>query len=180
MKTLIAIVGMAGAGKSEACAYFRETLGFGYLRFGEAVVLRVKELGQALNEENERVVREQFRRELGMKAMAVKIDPLIREMQKSKEKIVLDGLYSWEEYEYLKPLYPELLLLCVYATPKIRYERLGKRSHRPLTVDEARSRDVAELVNLHKGPPIALADFLVVNEGSVEELHQSLGGLWKK
>lgn len=174
MGMLIALVGMPGAGKSEAAGFLRDQLGWAYLRFGDAVEKRVKELGQEVNEANERAVREQFRAELGMKAMAVKIDPLIAELKKTKDKIVLDGLYSWEEYEYLKPIYRDLVLVCIYATPATRYERLSKRPHRPLTVEEARSRDVAELVNLHKGPPIALADFLVINEGALAELHDQL------
>lgn len=174
MQMLIALVGMPGAGKSEAAMFLRDRLGFAYLRFGEAVERKVKELGKEVNEVNERAVREQFRAELGMKAMAIKIEPLVDELQKTADKIVLDGLYSWEEYEYLKPIYPNLILVCIYATPAARYARLGKRPHRPLTLAEARSRDVAELVNLHKGPPIALADFLVVNEGSIDDLHWRL------
>lgn len=34
---IIAIVGMAGAGKSEAASYLRQKLDFGYLRFGQVV-----------------------------------------------------------------------------------------------------------------------------------------------
>lgn len=177
---MIAVVGMAGAGKSEVSTYFRETLGFGYLRFGDVVENGVKALGQELNETNERAFREKLRVDLGMKAMAIKLDPLIEALQQTTERIVLDGLYSWEEYEYLKAKYPELLLVCVYATPQTRYGRLAARPHRPLTLEQARSRDIAELVNSHKGPPIALADFLVTNEGTIEELYQQLARVWEQ
>src|SRR3990167_9040093 len=120
MKALIAIVGMAGAGKSEACAYFRDQLHFSYLRFGQVVVEEgVIAMGLEVNEKNERAYREQIRKELGMAAVAMKIDPRIAQLQKEGvEQIVLDGLYSWEEYEYLKEKYPDLLLVCIYAMPK--------------------------------------------------------------
>lgn len=164
---------MAGAGKTSVSSYFRDKYRFGYLRFGDVVEQGARELG-GVNEQNERTFREQIRKELGMKAMAVKAAPLIKELFKTHENIVIDGIYSWEEYEYLRQEYPKLLLLLVYATPTTRYRRLANRPIRPLHPEEARSRDIAELINLHKGGPIALADFLVVNEGSLDELHKKL------
>lgn len=124
----------------------------------------------AVNETNERLFREQIRHELGMKAIAVKAEPFINNLKKKFINIVLDGLYSWEEYEYLKRIYSQLMLLCIYARPVIRYQRLSRRPHRPLAPDEARERDIAELVNLNKGNPIAFSDFLIVNEGTREKL----------
>ena len=52
--------------------------------------------------------------------------------------------------------------------------RLSKRKIRPLTEEEARSRDISEIENLHKGGPIAMADFLVVNDGSEKEFLMKL------
>lgn len=169
---LVAIVGMPGAGKSEVSGHLKDKLKFGYLRFGDVVEDGVKEQGKEVNEKNEREYREKIREELGMKAVAVKLDPKIKEAIKSDKNIVLDGLYSWEEYEHLKRKYPNLVLINVSATPATRYKRLSVRPHRPLNSKEARSRDVAELVGLNKGGPIALADFLIVNEGSIEDLHK--------
>lgn len=170
---IIAIVGMAGSGKSEAASYLSQKLNFGYLRFGKVVEEGAKKLG-AVNEANERLFREQIRRELGMKAIAVKAEPFIEELKKKHKNIILDGLYSWEEYEYLKQLYPQLLLLCIHARPTIRYKRLLQRPYRPLASDEARSRDVAELTKLNKGNPIAFSDFLIVNEGIPEKLYRAV------
>jgi len=180
MRMLVAIVGMPGSGKSEAAAYFREKLGFVSLRFGDVVEKGVEESGKEVNEKNERWYREKIRRELGMKAVAVKLDPEIDELKRKEDKIVLDGLYSWEEYEFLKNKHPELVLVCVYARPETRYARLAKRPHRPLDSEEARSRDIGELVKLNKGGPIAIADFLVINEGKIEELYKKLNGVYEE
>lgn len=167
---LLAIVGMPGAGKSVAAEFFK-TKGIPILRFGDQTDIGLKEFGLEKNEKNERWYREKLREDLGMAAMAIKIEPRILETAKTHDTIVLDGLYSWEEYIVLKKKFPMLKLLCVYASPKTRRERLQHRAIRPLTVEESKSRDVSELENLNKGGPIAVADYLISNE-SDEELFQ--------
>ncbi len=165
---LIAIVGMPGAGKTIAADFFRGK-GVPVLRFGDQTDIGLKELGLRLTEANERKYREDLRRELGMAAMAIKIEPRIQEALKQSNTVVLDGLYSWEEHIYLKDKFPSIKLLCIYAQPKIRYSRLGVRPVRPLGRKEAESRDIAEIENLNKGGPIAIADYLIKNEGSKEQ-----------
>lgn len=160
---LIAIVGMPGAGKSLVADFFRKK-GIPVLRFGDQTDIGLKELGLALTEKNERWYREHIRKELGMAAMAIKIEPRILAAAKDNATVVLDGLYSWEEYTYLVKKFPHIQLLCVWAPPEVRYERLSKRPIRPLTREEARERDIAEIENLNKGGPIAMADVLILNE----------------
>lgn len=171
--TLIAIVGMPGSGKSIAADFFRAK-GIPVLRFGDQTDIGLKEQGLPLTEENERRYREQIRKELGMAAMAIKIEPRIRTAAKQHETIVLDGLYSWEEYLYLKGKFLHLTLLCIYASPKMRYERLSSRLVRPLTRAEAIGRDTAEIEHLNKGGPIAMADYVINNEGTREHLEHEL------
>jgi len=160
---LIAIVGMPGAGKTVAADFFRSQ-NLPVLRFGDQVDIGLTENGLAKNEKNERWYREKLRQELGMAAMAVKIEPRIRKAAENHNTIILDGLYSWEEYLFLKKRFPNILLLCIWAPPIVRYQRLTERKVRPLTGEEARSRDLAEIENLNKGGPIAVADFLIRND----------------
>jgi dephospho-CoA kinase len=170
---LIAIVGMPGSGKSVAADFFRSK-GIPVLRFGDATDEGLKELGLERNEKNERFVREKLRKELGMAAMAIKIEPGIFSAVQTSNVVVLDGLYSWEEYTYLKEKFPGLILLCIYSEPKKRYERLKRRVIRPLTLEEARSRDIAEIEHLNKGGPIAIADYLIKNDTNKEEYEKQL------
>jgi dephospho-CoA kinase len=172
-RTLIAIVGMAGAGKSSTAAFFKQK-GFTILRFGDQTDIGLQEMGLALTEKNERKYREHLRHELGMAAYAIKIKPRIETALKSRNKIALDGLYSWEEYLYLKKEFSDLILLCIYTNIDIRYARLQSRNIRSLTKKQARDRDIAELVNLNKGNPIALSDYLVQNNGTETQLHHNL------
>lgn len=165
---MVSIVGMAGAGKSEVSRVFEQN-GYTRIRFGEVTDEEIKKRGLEPNEDNERLVRELLRGE-GRDAYARLNQPRI-EQALANSNVVIDGLYSWEEYTYLKERYGEnLYLVAVWSSPQTRYERLAKRSNRPLTVEEAASRDKTEIENIAKGGPIAMADFTIVNESSREDL----------
>jgi dephospho-CoA kinase len=168
---VVSIVGMAGSGKSEVARVF-ESNGFNKVRFGDITDEEVRKRGLQLNEENERQVRQQLREEHGMAAYAKLNLPKIDAWLKSSD-VVVDGLYSWEEYILLKSRYGNnFRVVAVWASPGTRYERLGKRHVRPLTAKEAASRDVAELEKTNKGGPIAMADFTIINETSLKDLEK--------
>lgn len=167
------IVGMPGAGKSVVTAMFRDH-DFVPIRFGDITDEEVIKRGLELNEENERKVREQFREEYGMAAYALLNTPKIENALRSSN-VVVDGLYSWAEYTCLKDTFGEnLVVIAVWASPATRYSRLAKREIRPLTPDEALSRDYAEIEQLDKGAPIAMADFTVLNESDLDNAKQQV------
>jgi len=166
---LVSIVGMAGSGKSEAAAVF-EANGYRRIRFGDITDEEVRKRGLELNETNERHIRQQLRQEHGMAAYARLSLPKIETLLKTSD-VVVDGLYSWEEYRLLKDRYgDDFHIVAVWASPGTRYGRLAGRPVRPLTAAEAASRDTAEIENTNKGGPIAMADFTVINESSLERL----------
>lgn len=176
---------MCGAGKTEVADRLKEK-GYGYARFGDLTddVLFGKrpeiarKIGLNLpaerNEKNERYVRENVRKLYGMEAYAKlnipKFDVLLE-----KGDLVADGLYSWEEYKVLKDYYGKrMMVLAVMTSPAVRYKRLANRKVRPLTKEESKSRDYAEIENLNKGGPIAMADYYVINNFSFEFLENEV------
>ena len=168
---VVSILGMTGAGKSEVSRLFEEN-GFIKIRFGDVTDEAMKKRGLAPNEENERLVRELLRKEQGPAAYAKLNLPRIEQALK-KSDVVIDGLYSWEGYIFLKGRYGEsLYLVAVWSSPKTRYARLTTRANRRLTLEEAISRDRAEIENIQKGGPIAMADFTIINESSLENLRE--------
>ncbi len=183
----LAIVGMPGAGKTTA-AKIIEKLGLGYIRLGQITIDILKEKGLEVSEANERRIREKLREEYGMAAYAIKnfskIDKLLK-----KGSIVIDGLYSWEEYLSFKKRYKSFIVLAIYAKPEIRYKRLEGRkadksdksmNFRRLTKKEAKKRDYSEIENINKAGPIAMADYTIVNEGTLEELRLKIESLVNK
>lgn len=163
---VVALVGMPGAGKSEVARIFKRN-NFLTVRFGDVTDEEVRRKGLVLNEENERSVREELRRVHGMVAYAVLNLPRIEKATQTTN-VVIDGLYSWEEYKYLTgKLAAGLITVAVWAPPELRYRRLQSRKIRPLTLEQARPRDIAEIENINKGGPIAMADFTIKNDGSL-------------
>ncbi len=173
---VIGIVGLAGSGKS-AVTEFLVKKGWAKVRFGDLTDEELKQRSLPLTEENERTVREELRRTHGMAAYAILNKPRIDENLKMSN-VVIDGLYSWEEYKVLRAWYGEkLVVLAVYTSPQPRYERLSKRDTRPLSPEECRRRDLAEIEYTNKGGPIAIADITIVNNGNKEDLEAAVGNV---
>lgn len=169
--TVVSIVGMAGAGKSEVARVFEEA-GYIRIRFGDVTEEEIKKRGLLGGEANERFVRELLRREYGMVAYAVLNLPRIEAAMK-KSNVVIDGLYSWEEYIFLKErLGDEFYIVAVCTPPKLRYTRLSERPVRRLTAQEASERDQSEIEHLNKGGPIAMADHMVLNVSTLAALRK--------
>ncbi|MFW6151294.1 MAG: dephospho-CoA kinase [Chloroflexota bacterium] len=162
---------MAGAGKSVVARLF-ERDGFARIRFGDITDQELQRRGLARNEKNERYVRQQLREKHGMSAYARLNLPRIEAALVSSH-VVVDGLYSWEEYTFLKDrLADRMVLVAVWASSRTRHARLRNRRQRPLIAEEAYGRDRDEIEKGNKGGPIAIADFVIVNEASFEHLER--------
>ena len=73
-------------------------------------------------------------------------------------------MYSWDELVVLREeLRDKRTLIAIIADRSLRYSRLTNREIRPLTNEEAYKRDIAEIENLAKGGPIAMADYFLLN-----------------
>ncbi len=185
MNRVFAVVGMCGSGKSEACDVLRE-LGWRYIRFGQLTIDRLRARGKEITAENEKQMREGLRREHGMGAFALLLLPAIEDSL-ARGDVIIDGLYSWSEYKILKQRFGDgLQVVHVHASPRTRYRRLESRRHEELDKDHrmralsaaaAESRDYAEIENIEKGGPIAMADFCLVNEGTLAELENGIRAL---
>jgi len=173
---------MCGSGKSVLADALVEH-GYGFLRFGQITLDEIKRREVEPTEALEREIREGFRTEHGMAAFAIlnipKFDALLKQGH-----VVGDGLYSWDEYKVLKDRYGEnLIVVAIYAPPETRYARLEARSsgaddpelrNRGFSREEAKSRDHAEIENSAKGGPIAMADYTIVNDGTLEEYQEKI------
>lgn len=173
MNKLIAVVGMSGSGKSIASDYLEEK-GFKKIYFGGVVLDKLKEENLEINPVNEKMMRERLRDEYGMAAMAILLLSKIQDAYKDSN-VVLDGLYSWDEYVVLKNEFKDKIkLISVVNDKNIRYQRVGVRKIRPLNREEIEKRDIAETENLDKGGPIAMGDYFILNNGSIDDYHRRI------
>lgn len=169
MKKIIAIVGMCGVGKSVVCDYLT-SIGFHKIYFGGITYKLMAEEGIERTPDSERIFREKLREIHGKECYAKLIFPEILENQ--DKDIVLDGLYSWYEHKYLKEkLGSSLTMIAVVCDKDLRYDRISKRPERPFDNVKAMERDISEIENLYKGGPISYADYYILNNGTVKDVH---------
>ncbi len=176
----LALVGMPGVGKTLCAAHLRRR-GLPGFRFGQIVVDEVARRALPRTQESERIVREDLRAQEGMGAVARRALPVLRDMLCVSPLIIIDGLYSFEEYRLLqRELGATLLVIAVVSARQRRYARLGARPQRPLDAAAAEARDLREIVMLEKGGPIAMADYTLLNDGSPEALTAALDRLLRR
>ena len=171
---IVAVVGLCGAGKSEATQVFIDN-GFKKVYFGDVTFDEMKKQNLEITPENERKIREQLRATSDMAIYAKKSEPKIKEYYSQGQNVVVESLYSWSEYKYLKEIYKDKFKLLAIVTDRdLRAERLKNRPFRPLTDEQVTTRDYTEIENIEKGGPIAIADHFIVNNDDMGSLTQKV------
>lgn len=178
---ILAIVGMCGSGKSTAIDYLTERK-IPKIYFGGVILKGLQELGLEITPENEKKYREEIREKEGKDFVVQRVVKEAKSLiEAGQKRIVLDGLYSWTEYKILRQEFPTEMTVIAIVVPKaLRRKRIAERPVRPLTAQEAADRDKAEIENLEKGGPIAIADYYVDNSGTIKEFHEKFGALCKE
>ena len=172
---IIALVGLAGSGKSSAVEYLTKK-GFPKIYFGGVIYKAMDEAGIEPTWDNQQKFREEIRQREGKDFVIKRVIKNIRDLiNAGQNKIVLDGLYTWSEYKILKHEFPGQVVVIAIVTPKhLRYQRMTKRPERPMQPREVDQRDWSEIENLEKGGPIAIADYFIINDSDLTQLHQKI------
>lgn len=173
---------MCGSGKTEVINYLQKKYKWPKVYLGEATFDRMKKESLELNYENEKIIREKIRAELGMGAYASLALSKVEKFLETNYIILIESLYSWSEYKIFKNKYQDSFeVIAVFASPKTRFKRLTlRKNERPMNnIEEFERRDYSEIENLEKGGPIARADYTLNNEGSVKDLHKQIESIIK-
>lgn len=172
---IVAFVGLTGSGKSSAVEYLTAK-GYPKVYFGGVVLDAMKKAGLEHTEAKEQAFREELRAREGKDFVVNRIVTQIHDLiNAGQHRIVADGIYTWTEYKIMKREFPGELTVVAVVTPKhLRHHRLTQRPIRPLTDAEANQRDWAEIENLEKGGPIAIADHYIMNNGDLDHFHKQI------
>ncbi|MEM2145162.1 MAG: AAA family ATPase [Candidatus Jordarchaeaceae archaeon] len=177
-KKIIAIVGMPGCGKTVAVNAAKER-GVPVISMGDVVREEAKLRGLEETPENLGKISRGLREEEGSQVIASRT---LSKIEKEKSDIVLvEGIRSPDEIELFKKHYPDFTLIAIHASPETRFKRLCERERSDDSVDikTFQERDIREM-NFGLGSAIALADYLIVNEGSKEELMENMRMILRK
>jgi dephospho-CoA kinase len=173
---LLAVVGLPGSGKTEVINYIEKKYKFPNVYLGQVTFDKLKEEGLEINPQNEKIIREKLREEHGMASHAILSLPKIKKLTGTTKILLLESMYSWEEYLTFKEKYSNnFFTLAIYASPKTREKRLRNRPIRPLkNKQEFLDRDYSQIENLNQAGPIARADATIINEDSLKVLYKNI------
>lgn len=182
---ILAFVGMPGSGKDTCTEYVTEHYNVPVLHFGNMVYEEVYRRGLDIVQ-HEKMVREDMRAKGGPAVLAKMVaEKAHGHLAEGKNRVVLNGLYSWSEYKHLNEVFGDQFVCVAIAAPRaLRYKRILARNdttdtHRKYTVKQIKEREYAEIENLEKGGPIANADYTLLNDKTQADLYQQLDTLLK-
>jgi len=179
-KAITAIVGMPGAGKTEAALFFKKK-GLPIISFSNILNDHIDKHRLPHSEEVHQRLREAWRKEHGMAAFAIFGEKQIRDKLSKNMMIVIEGMRSWEEYLYLKKKFPNvrIYILSIYADKHLRYKRISDRRYRGKGMF-GEKRDINELIGTNMGSTIAFADFVIKNNFSKEDYYDKLEAVYRE
>jgi len=179
-RKIIGIQGLPGSGKTEVINHLMAKFNWPKVYFGDVTFDEVKARGLEVNEKNERTVREDLRAKYGRLHYAGQVVKKIQALD-PKTNILVESLYDWQEYLFFKEKFgDDFMMIAVYASPETRYRRLAHRPTRPLTPEEAKGRDHAQIENLFQAGPITMANYTVINEGTLVQLFAEVDKIVEK
>lgn len=171
---LILITGMSGSGKTTLANKFRDR-GIAAVTMGDVIRGLAREKGLLPTPENLGCLATGIREEGGDDAVAKlcveKIDGMPDEI------VLVDGIRSIREVEVFGDRF-EVIVVAVFASQKTRFARLTARgrSDDPKGLATFKARDDREL-GFSLSHAIALADYIVRNDGSLEDFETEFENL---
>jgi len=166
-KVVVGVAGMPGAGKATV-KRTAEEMGCSVVVMGDEIREETRRRGLEPTPENIGKIMLQLREEEGAEAVAKRCIPKIAEAK--KDIVFVDGVRSLHEVSEFKKHFSSFTLIAVHSSPETRFQRLfrRRRSDDPQGWEVFLERDLREL-SVGQGSVIAVADHMIVNEGTLEE-----------
>src|SRR5580698_1913967 len=165
---LIVTVGMPGSGKDELLEIAR-SIGLATLKMGDLVRDETRRRGLQLTNANVGRIASEEREKHGGGVWAQRALPKLTET-----RMLVDGCRSDSEVTVFRHNFGDLSVLGIFSSPEHRYDRMMKRGRGDDGADlqEFFDRDRREL-KWGIGSAFALADGMLINEGSLDSFRQA-------
>jgi len=168
-RLIVLVSGMPGSGKSMFSSIARN-MGIPVYVMGDVIREETRRRGLEPTPANLNMVARLLREEHGPAVVAERIAEKLRE--DPSPVVLIDGIRSLVEVGVFEKL-GGVVIVAVHASPRTRFERLRRRGRPgdPRTWEEFRQRDLTEL-GFGLGNVIALADYMLINEGPATEFKE--------
>jgi len=166
-KMVVGVAGMPGSGKAVISRAAKEK-GYAVVVMGDEIREETRRRGLEPTPENIGKIMLKLREEEGPTVVANKCIPKIANT--SADMVLVDGVRSLHEVYEFEKNFPQFTLVAVHSSPETRFGRLfrRRRSDDPKGWKVFLERDLREL-SVGQGSVIAMADHMIVNEGTLEE-----------
>lgn len=172
MKKYIGLTGTNASGKGEIADFFQKH-GFSYFSLSDLLRKEIRKRGWEENRDNLIKTGNDLREKYGADILARRI------MQEVGQKAVIDSIRNIKEAEFLKTQ-ENFVLLAVDAPVELRYQRSKKRGRNESasSLAEFIQKEAQELsgseIQQQLIKCMEMADFLIINDGTLENLHRKL------
>lgn len=174
---IIGITGTLGAGKGTVVEYLVNKQGFKHFSVREYLIEEIKRRGLIVNRDSMTEVANELR---AQHSPAYIIEQLYHIASKYSGNSIIESIRTPGEIDFLRQQ-GDFLLIAVDADPRIRYERIVKRgsetdniSYNTFVASEEREFNTDDPNKQNLSKCIQLADFVITNSGSIEDLFQQL------
>lgn len=164
----LCITGMPGCGKEEFLLTASKA-GYTVIRMGDVVREEAARRGIQPTDEGIGGMAHNEREVHGLEVWAVRTLERV-----DVDQVVIDGVRSLDEVAYFQRTFGNAIaIVAVHASPRTRLARITERGREDdiLSEEEFHRRDRREL-KWGLGEVIALADYVIVNEGELKEFHK--------
>lgn len=179
MILVIGLAGRIGCGKGTAAKYLAKKYGAQRFVYSEILSDILERLHLPVTRTNlqrlGKTVREAFGKDVLVEAMKGDLEDAKAEMR------LIDGVRYVNEVEMLRT-FPHNRLIFIDVPLEMRHERVrkrGERGEKEMPLEEFRKKDRAA-TEKELGQVRELADYVVDNSGTIEELHQRIDALMRR
>lgn len=172
---IIGITGTDGAGKGTVVDYLVSKMGFVHYSSRDLIMQEVEKRGLEKNRINARLVGNALRAEFG--AGVIVTEALQKIQSDNTEKAVIESIRAVQEVEVLKAA--KGILLAIDAPAEVRYQRIVSRgsvtdqvSFADFQKQEALEMDDPDPNGMQKAKVIKMADQIIFNDCTIDELHK--------